>query len=369
MKMAKKVDHEGLTYDNVKALVDDGYTFFEYSTDSQGRITSLNEFNDGRTEEVNGLTGYNKNSRLLNSDAATYYVKDTTLVYIQYTNGDGEIDYKVYTGGFPKLSDGDGNAATGTIIGADMKTTSGTNELKAIYVSAPDATSTTGVSSKENVSGYLRSITSGGNSTDGYYYEYTIAYDGDVNAKFRTATVSDRDDLSTLETDEGALLPFAPFVGGVVVFDINADGTISNMDLKVGQTAEEAGVFEDGKYYATYMVTNYNSANKTITVLPVNGEDGADLSARILDADAVLAAVNNEEVSAITFTCASDVNVYEFTVGSSNSAKVEVGSMGTLTKPTYDEDDAITEGYLITFGFDDEDELVTDIFFNNKVVK
>lgn len=345
---------------------------YEYSTDSAGRISSLKEFTgDYQNVEgtVNGLTGYNKNSRLLKvtndgKTTASYYIADNTLVYISYDN---DSEYKVYTGGFPKLTKDNGDPAPGTVVSLDMDYNSSSNKVKAVYVSAPEATSTTGVSAKENVTGYLRSIRTDGNNTDGWYYEYTIAYDGDLSAKFRSATVADQDDLSTLIDDYDLIDRFSPFAGGVVGFDIQPDGTIANMDYKGWQTADNADkdAYEGGKYYGTYMLVDYDKSNNTITVVPI--ENGVNLGAKKLTGDD---AVSNEDILAeanaadrITFTLTSDAKIVAFDIGSSNQANV---TNGTLLKPTVNADDEITKGYLISFGYDDEDELVTNIFINNK---
>lgn len=355
---------EALTKANLETLLTCEYNFFEYSTDSTGKITSLNAFFGGDDSKyfyknIDGKDGYNKKSGLLKAkDGTSYYIDQNSLVYVLMN--DAEV--KVMTGGFPKLTDANGGAATATVKAVDLK--KNTNEVEAIYVST-DADSATGVASKENVSGYLRGVTQFSDST-GYGYEYTIAYDGDVSAAFRTKTVKERGDLPNLENDEGAILP-SQFVGGVVVFDIKADGTIGNMDLKTANVSatDLNGKKEGGKYYATYMVVDYNTSKRTIEVIPV--DNGVTNGAKAKDVDDIFAAIDG--ANSIDFGCVSGVDVYTFDIGSSDAAKVEhSNSIGALNKAIYSGDE-IVEGYLITFAYDTDDDQITAIFMNDTPVE
>ena len=399
-----KADEIGLTYEAVKALKQSN-ALCEYTTNSEGQITSLNAYagaidldpTEGNGDEFSSTyagqqvdadgDNYKKTTGLLRTtDGTSYYITDTTLVYVIMPNG-ADTTTKVYTGAFPKVELGGGEYATVDITGMQTKTSSGVTEVKAMAVYTDAAVSgTSGVSASENVTGYLRSITRFGDAETGYGYEYTIAYDGDVAATFRTATVDEAGDLSDLSEDD-IIFPedFRDNKADVIVFDIQTDGTVANMRyMNDAYTAEMNGDLaligspDSNDYYGTFMVSNVNNSRKMVTLVPMLNEEGDGLDANLIPGAKKAADVVDEDVLAIanrnigneiTYKVADDAVVYVIDMASTNEAKVEIGSLGSLIRPTLDrETDEILEGYLVSFAYDADDEVITAIFFNDLIV-
>ena len=381
--------NQTLNKDAVDALVEDALV--EYTTNSNGEITSMDVYQASEDSVYADGNSFKKTSGILTTTKGnTYCITSDTLVYViadSMPNG-----YKVYKGNFPTISlveseeeedDDDANEyATLDIIGIKTKEVSGTQEVKAIALYTDEEIDrASGASAQDDVTGYLRSVKVA-HTDDGYAFEYTIAYDGDVAATFRSATVDTEDDLDDVVAEDFVInrAAFNDDKADVVVFNIQPDGTVADMRYMTDASAMRndlslMGAVKDGNdYYGSFVATNYNSKNNLVTLVPLkNAEDnglaeqfipGAKKAAGVTDAEALaVATANYKMMGTTTYKLASDAVVYVIDMDSTNEAKVEIGSIGSIGKANF-KDGFMVEATLVGFAYDADDELITAVFVN-----
>lgn len=381
----KVAANQTLDRDAVAELVNDALV--EYTTNSNGEITSMDVYQPSEEDSVyaDGKSFKKTSGILTTAGNNTYCINSDTLVYVIMPNG--QVEYKVYKGNFPTITlpgeDQYGNTqyATLDIIGIKTKEVSGTQEVKAIALYTDEEIGrASGASAQDDVTGYLRSVKVA-QSDDGYAFEYTIAYDGDVEAKFRSATVDTEDDLDDLVSDDLVIdrAAFNADKADVVVFNIQPDGTVTDMrymtdaDMMNDDLSFIGAVGDGNDYYGSFVATNYNSKNNMVTLVPLTDEGaglapqfipGAKKAPRVTDAEALaVATANYEMMGTTTYKLASDAVVYVIDMDSTNEAKVEIGSIGSIGKANF-KDGYMVEATLVGFAYDADDELITAVFVN-----
>jgi len=362
---------------------------YEYKMNKSGVITELDLYTEAEYDEAGTYTTwvgddsqidikrahdyyYKKNSGKLNTENKDYILSDNAVVFVmKYKNDGTELEFdeaKVYVGSFPQIKTDENGEAW--VVGAKEKDFSGTNEAKAIVVNvyASDF-GISSVSETEDIAGYLRAVRRTGSVDKGYFYEYTIAFGDDVEAKLFSRAGKDIDDLEEIVEDDDLIdnEGWVKYMGSkaqVILFDIAHDGTITDMRVQARADADGVTGSTDGNdYYSSFMATAVSASKGRITVVAVD-DGSATGSAKIAkgytDEDVIDCALDSKEE---LYAVAKDCQVFIFDMDSTNQAKVEMGSLGDITKLQND------CGSLFSFAYDADEDEITAIFVNGTLIE